>query len=258
MDLLIIIGFSCITLGTIASFTGTYISDKESQDNLMSMISKKNKTIENINDSNAMLIKQNSELLNSSKEVSSTNNKLIFQNKEMLIKVNKYQQDIKDKNLKIIELESKVSKVERGVESFTSFDGVIRTRQGGNTNTTIWDEYALYQKIENLSKEKKFKELIKICEDSKLKYPNWFTLYYYRAIGILNTDIENKKNEALDLLDYVSNNTKGDLEYAIQLVFLLSELNENERIKKVMDHISLNMINNIIVSEIKEKLLKYK
>ena len=91
-----------------------------------------------------------------------------------------------------------------------------------------------------------------------MKYPNWFTLYYYRAIVILNTVNENKKNEALDLLDYVSNNTKGDLEYAIQLVFLLSELNENERIKKVMDHISLNMINNIIVSEIKEKLLKYK
>jgi len=253
-----ITGFLFLLIGTIVSFIGTNKSDKESEDKLMSMINEKNKTIENINDSNAMLIKLNSELLNSSKEVSSTNNKLIFQNKEMLIKVNKYQQDIEDKNLKIIELESKVSKVERGVESFTSFDGSIRTRQGGNTNATFGDEYALYQKIENLSKEKKFIELIKICDDSKLKYPNWFTLYYYKAIGILNTDIENKKNEALDLLDYVSNNTKGDLEYAIRLVFLLSELNENERIKKVMDHISLNMIKSIEIKKVREKLLKFK
>lgn len=253
-----ITGFVLITIGTILSFIGTYISDKQSEDNLISRISEKNKTIENINDNNAMLINQNSELLNSAKEVSSTNNELIGQNKEMLTKINKYQKEIEAKNLKIEELENKVIKVEKGIESNISFNGTVRTRQGGKVNTTIGDEYALFQKINNLLSEKKFIELIKICDKNKAKYPDWFALHYYKAIGILNTDFDNKRNEALDLLDYVADKTKGDLDYAINLVSLLSQLKEDARIKKVMKHISINIVKSIEDKNLKEELLKYK
>jgi len=253
-----ITGFVLITVGTILSFIGTYISDKESEDNLISKISEKNKTIENINENNSKLINQNTELLNSSKEVSSTNNELINQNKEMLARVNKYQEEIEAKNLEIQELKDKVNKVERGIENKITFDGKIETRQGGKTNVSIGEEFVLFSSIIKLSEQQKFLEIIKICDENKSKYPNWYTLHFFKAIGLLNTDIKNKKDEALGLLDYVTINTKGDIEYAIELVTIFSELKEQQRIEKVMEHISKSMIETIEDKDLRNKLLKFK
>lgn len=82
MNWMSILGLCLIVLGTVFSFFGTYYSDKQSQNELTGKIQEKNNTIDEINSNNIKLIDQNTTLLNSNGEVSTTNKNLITQNNE--------------------------------------------------------------------------------------------------------------------------------------------------------------------------------
>lgn len=254
-----ILGLCFITIGGILSFFGTQLSDKKSQDELTLKIQEKNATIDNINKSNIKLIDQNSDLLNSNKDVSATNNELINQNKEMLTRVSQYQKEIEEKDIIIKKLEEKASLAERGIESKIHFNGSHRIRQGGmNSVTSNTEEYKMFEKMINLESQKKYPELIQICDESIKKFSKWYSPYYYKAVGLLNINLLGNKQKALELIDFVAINTKGDIDYAIPLVDLLFQLNEITRINSILESIPIEAIELIQDKDLKEKLTRLK
>jgi len=111
MNWMSILGLCLIVFGTIFSFFGIYYSDKQSQQQLTNKIQQKNETIDSINTNNIKLINQNTYLLNSSTHVYETNKNLVSQNNDMLGKIQKYQQDIEQRNKRIESLEHQVNNI---------------------------------------------------------------------------------------------------------------------------------------------------
>ena len=103
-----ILGLCLIVLGTVFTFFGTYYGDKHGQQELAIKIQEKNETIDSINSNNIKLINQNTFLLNSNADVSEANKNLLSQKNDMLGKIQKYQQDIDERNKRIESLENQV------------------------------------------------------------------------------------------------------------------------------------------------------
>jgi hypothetical protein len=252
-----ILGLIFITIGGILSFFGSQISEKNSQKEITEKIQAKDSIIDNINSNNIKLISQNSDLINSNTNVSASNNELINQNRDMLTKISQYQNDIENKNMRIKELEEKSKLSERGIESKIEFNGARRIRQGGYNSISQGPESLIFQNIIELQNQQKFTELLKLCDENIQKTPEWFTLYIFKAIALLNIDIKNK-NKALDLFDYVIDKTTGDFDYAFPIISVLLELKDQNRIKIILSRIPAEMINLISNEEIRKKLLTIK
>lgn len=131
MNWMSVLGLCLIVLGTVFSFFGTVYSSKQSQSDLTLKIQEKNNTIDDINANNVRLIEQNSSLLSTTNKVSNTNNDLINQNKEMLLKVANYQSDIEQRNLKIQKLESDIDNVKE-YSYYSTMDIKGQTINAGN------------------------------------------------------------------------------------------------------------------------------
>lgn len=254
-----ILGLIFITIGGILSFFGTQLSDKKSQDELSQKIQEKNKTIDNINSNNVKLIQQNSDLLNSNTNVSSSNQELISQNKDMLARVTQYQTEIEDKNNIIKELQEKVSQVERGIEFKIHFNGIHRTRQGGDISVNSdTDENIAFNKMVNYDKQRNYADLIKLCDAYINKQPQWYTPYIFKAISLLIINEHLNKQKALDLLDFASKNTIGDVEYGATIMNILLRINEQKRVLEILNKIPIDLIQSIEDKDLKGKLLKLK
>jgi hypothetical protein len=111
MNWMSILGLCLIISGTVFSFFGIYYSDKRNQQEFTSKLQEKNETIDSINSSNIKLINQNASLLNSNADVSETNKNLVSQNNDMLGKIQKYKQEIEERNKRIGSLENQVNNV---------------------------------------------------------------------------------------------------------------------------------------------------
>lgn len=253
-----ILGFCLLTLGGVFSFLGTHISDKNSGEQLTSIIKEKNTTIENINSSNTVLIDQNFELLNSNKHVSVSNNELIKQNQQMIAKVSQYQNEVEQKNIKIEELEEKVKQVQKGITSKIDFNGTKRIKKGGTLTVTAGEEYSSFNKMLEFDNKRDYESLLDICNEYIKKVPEWYTSYFFKAIALLNINDSINKQQALDLFDFVSRNTIGDIEYAISLIKILQKMKDNNRIDTILNKISVDEIQAIEDKSSRDMLMKFK
>ena len=254
-----ILGLIFITLGGILSFFGTQLSDKKSQDDLTNKIQDKNNKIENINDKNTKLIEQNSDLLTTTNEVSISNKELINQSNDLLLKIGNYQLEVDKKNKMIKELEEKVNKVSKGIVNYIHWNGVQRIMKAGELITLHNTEHNnAFIKMTKLSKENKYEEVIKLCDKYIPNEVEWQTPYIIKAIALLNLNRVSNKDEVLDLLDYSSKKITGDIDYGLEIMNILLNLNEKERLVKVLENFSINDINSVKDGMLKNKLLELK
>lgn len=137
--------------------------------------------------------------------------KLLTLNQELKSKVEKYQEDLNEKDILIKELEIKSKKAERGISSTYDFNGAKReTTKPGHINLTTGPEIGIFQKLVALEKQKKYHEIIEICENQIKKTPEWLTLYLFLGVAHANTG---NKIKAIELFNYVNKNAPDDPDY---------------------------------------------
>lgn len=140
------------------------------------------------------------------------NNKLIGQNKELISKVDKYQTDLEKKDEKIKQLEIEAKKANRGISSSYDFNGSKRvTTRPGFISVEAGQEVIVFQNIIKLEEERKYPELIKVCEDQIQKTPDWLTPYLFAGSAYANLG---DKENAIIKLEYVLDKAPGDPAYA--------------------------------------------
>lgn len=142
---------------------------------------------------------------------------LVSGSKEQLAKINQYQQDLKLKDDRIKELEVEVKKASRGITSMYDFNGTKRETSGGRINVVVGEETTVFQRIKELKKNKKFGELIELCEEQIKKTPEWLTPYLFLGVAYVNTG---DRTKAIANLEHVVNNAPGDPSYTQAEVIL--------------------------------------
>lgn len=241
-----ILGLCLIIAGTAFSTIGTYINSSNSQRELTDKIDDKNMEIGAIKKSNDQLIIQNTSLLSSSTEVTNANKELLIQNKEMLDKIGVYQKDLEQKDKRIKELEYASKKTSRGIISMTQFDGTYLVRHGSSTSVSAGtEENKLYLRLIELEKKNNFPEIIKLCDESINKRSDWYTPYLFKAIALINIDISNK-DEALNILEIIENNTLGDPQYGMRILNIYMKLGEETKAERIQKTLPKEIIEHII------------
>lgn len=179
-----ILGLCLIVLGTILSFFGTYLSDKQSQEELTSKIQEKNETIDEINQNNIKLIDQNASLLASNNDVSNTNRELIEKNTSMLSRIDNYQATIEERNKKILELESEVNHVKE-FGYYANLDMYGRPVAYANGLTYKSELTDLMSKVlfskDGKTHVKRDLANLKFLDEVIAKYPNFPFGYYVKS-----------------------------------------------------------------------------
>ena len=147
----------------------------------------------------------------------SGNKELLSKNDELVTKINQYQQDLKLKDTRIKELGVEAKKASRGVTSMYDFNGAKRETAGGRINLVVGEENTVFQRIVELEKNKKFGELIELCEEQIKKTPEWLTPYLFLGVAYANIG---DRIKALVNLEHVVNNAPGDPSYTQAEVIL--------------------------------------
>lgn len=132
-------------------------------------------------------------------------------NQELKEQIKVYQEDLtkKDEQIKQLETQSKKSKLGI-IEKHYTFNGQIREANAGVSSAEIGDTHFLYNKLIKLNEIKDFQNLLKMCNEQVNKTPEWFTLYFLKAIALANLG---RPNEALENIEIVINNRGDDSEY---------------------------------------------
>jgi TolA-binding protein len=127
MHWITIIGVLLIALGTILTFVGQNISNRENTTKLTSTIQEKNKEID----------------------------ELVEGKNQLIEKLDKYQKDLTEKEKTIQELEKKAKKAERGISSTFDFNGARRaTSRPGHISVSIGPEVKIFKRIQVLEQQK--------------------------------------------------------------------------------------------------------
>jgi len=164
------------------------------------------------------VVAQNTKLLGKIKNLNEQNkeliagkDKVVAQNTELLGKIGTYQQDLREKEEKIKELDKKAKMSARNVTSMYDFNGAKRQTSGGKTNVVAGEELGIFQQMIEFAKAEDLPNLIKLCEKQIEKTPDWYTPYFY--LGMAQADM-GLKDEAIKNIRYVVDNTPEDPEYA--------------------------------------------
>ncbi len=114
-----------------------------------------------------------------------------------------------EKALQELQVESK--KLKRGISSSYDFNGVKRENTAGSHTAIMGEEASVFNKLIALEKDKKFGEIISICEQQIKTTPEWLTPYLFLGVAYANTGGIDK---AIENLEYVITNAPGDPQYA--------------------------------------------
>jgi tetratricopeptide (TPR) repeat protein len=198
------IGVGLIAIGTIFIYWGSNLKTEESTKILNTAISEKNSDINNLG------IKV-SELIDGK-------NTLLQQNQELKSEIGRYQIDLNEKEKTIQELEKQVKKTSRGISSTYDFNGAKRiTTRPGHISLEVGPEVEIFNKINELEKQRNYPELKYICEQQIIKTPEWLTPYLYLGLAFANMD---NKEKAIEMFEYVLSNAPNDPAYAQAEEFL--------------------------------------
>lgn len=196
-NLIFYFGVGFLIIGTGLTYWGSDLKSKEDTKSLKTVISEKHSEVNSHKIQLENLQKGNDELIIGK-------NDLLTQNQELKKKIEKYQEDLK-------ELEIKSKKTERGISSTYDFNGAKRvTTRPGYINLETGPEIEIFQKIIDLEKQKKYYEIIKICENQIKKTPEWLTPYLFLGVAQANTG---NKMKAIELFKYVKENAPDDPAY---------------------------------------------
>lgn len=121
-------------------------------------------------------------------------------------------EDLSEKNIIIQDLTVKVKKAEKGISVTYDFSGnKWETVKHGNNKLVYGSEFEIFSKMQTLEQQKKYQELIPICEEQIKKTSEWLTPYLY--LGIAYANLGNKE-KAIELFEHVQRNALGDPEYS--------------------------------------------
>lgn len=140
--------------------------------------------------------------------------KLLEKNNELLAEITKYKNDLKEKELKIKELEQKSKLAKRGVVTHYTFSGMKKVMLGpgrfGDLERNTPENEA-FKKIQQLEKSQNYESLIKLCEEQIKKNSEWLTPFY--VLGMYQAKLGNNLI-AIENLEYVIKNAPNDPDYA--------------------------------------------
>lgn len=108
---------------------------------------------------------------------------LIKGKNQLLAKVDKYQNDLTEKEQEIEKLKEKAKKAERGIVDYFLVTGTNRRTHGGNIsvdNTLV----KVFNQMKELEEQKKYPDLKNICEEQVRKNSNWPTPYLYLGVAL--------------------------------------------------------------------------
>ena len=146
------------------------------------------------------------------KELLDGKNTLIQQNKDLNKKIEGYQNNLKEKGKKILELEEKAKKAEKGITSTYDFNGAKRvTTRPGHVSLSLGPEVEVFKEMQRLETQRNFSQLVIICEKQINETPEWLTPYMY--LGVAHANLENR-NKAKKLFEFVQENSFGDKAYS--------------------------------------------
>jgi tetratricopeptide (TPR) repeat protein len=198
------IGVGLIAVGTILTYWGSNLKSEESTKVLKTAISEKNSEIDNLGIKVSELIDGKDTLLQ--------------QNQELKSEIGRYQTDLNEKEKTIQELEKQAKKAMRGISSTYDFNGAKRiTTRPGHISLEVGPEVEIFNKINELEKQRNYPELKNICEQQIIKTPEWLTPYLYLGLAYANMD---NKEKAIEMFEYVLNNAPDDPAYAQAKEFL--------------------------------------
>lgn len=198
------IGVGLITIGTILTYWGSNLKSEESTKVLKTAISEKNSEIDNLGIKVSELIDGKDTLLQ--------------QNQELKSEIGRYQTDLNEKEKTIQELEKQAKKAMRGISSTYDFNGAKRiTTRPGHISLEVGPEVEIFNKINELEKQRNYPELKNICEQQIIKTPEWLTPYLYLGLAYANMD---NKEKAIEMFEYVLSNAPDDPAYAQAKEFL--------------------------------------
>lgn len=146
------------------------------------------------------------------KELVDGKNTLIKQNRDLSEEIKTYQKDLREKNKKIVELEEKAKKAEKGITLTYDFNGAKRkTTKPGHIFLSEGPEVKVFKKMQELETQKSYTQLVTLCEKQIKETPEWLTPYLYLGVGLANLG---NRDKALEMFEYVKENTFGDPAYS--------------------------------------------
>lgn len=158
------------------------------------------------------------------KELVDGKNTLIQQNRELTGKIEDYQKDLNEKDRKIKELEEKAKKAERGVTSTYDFNGARReTTKPGHISLRHGPEVEIFKKMQEFKTQRNYTSLVNLCEEQIERTPEWLTPYFYLGLAFANLG---NRSEAIEMFEYVKENSFGDSAYSQVNDFLKKLKNE--------------------------------
>ncbi len=148
-------------------------------------------------------------------------NELISQNKRLSEQIERYQADLRQKGEKIRQLQREANKLGRGISASYDFNGARRvTTRPGHTSVVAGEEVTVFQQMVALEQQKKYQELIRVCEVQIDRTPEWLTPYLFQGVAYANIG---QRDKAIKRLKYVLDKAPDDPAYA-QAKTLLEKL----------------------------------
>ena len=91
------------------------------------------------------------------------------------------------------------------------FNGVKHVQQGHNFRAITGDEFAIFQELQELERQRNWVEVRTLCEAQIEKTPEWLTPYLCAGVAYANLGQE---KEAIRRLEYVEKAAAGNLSYS--------------------------------------------
>jgi|SRR5580704_2851902 hypothetical protein len=91
------------------------------------------------------------------------------------------------------------------------FTGIKHIQHGPNSSATTWDEFAIFQILEELEKRGRWVEVRELCEEQIQKTPEWLTPYL--CAGVANANLD-RFDEAIRWLERMERMAACNPEYS--------------------------------------------
>lgn len=91
------------------------------------------------------------------------------------------------------------------------FNGVKHVQQGHNFRAITGDEFAMFQELQELERQRNWVEVRNLCEAQIEKTPEWLTPYLCAGVAYANLGQE---KEAIRRLEYVEKVAAGNPSYS--------------------------------------------
>lgn len=138
-------------------------------------------------------------------------NQLLWENKILLQKVDRYQLDLRDKEQQIKKLQQDATEIKSGITEMYEYNGLKRstTKPGHLVIDPTGRE--VFRTMARLLDQNNWQALLSLCNKEMTNRPEWLTPYLFA--GVAQANLGNKQ-EAMRLLEYVDSEAKEDPKYS--------------------------------------------